>query len=76
MRWRTPNVAAMLKHENAGVTTSANVGAYQVPLGRPVARAPVGPAGAQDQYRRKNRSDVTSYGGYTPVTASMLPSKI
>lgn len=55
--WETLDVAAMLGKEDlpeeagmAGVTTSANVGAYQVPLG-PVLRRRI-PRGSEDDYMR------------------------
>lgn len=44
-KWETPNVAQMLKRKTipesagmSGVTTSANVGAFAVPLGVPLRR--------------------------------------
>lgn len=77
-RWETLDVAAMLKQETVGgATTSANAGAFAVPIGRPISRYPVG-AGAQDVHkRRRHEGDGDPYGGgYQSFDDWMMPSKV
>ena len=73
-RWETLDVAAMLKQEVVGgATTSANAGAFAVPLGaHPVKRYPVG---AQDAHRRRHEEDPYG-GGYQSYDDWMMPSKV
>lgn len=54
--WETPDIEGMLKKDElpeaagqAGATTTANVGPYQVPLG-PMLRRPDIVGGAEDEY--------------------------
>lgn len=74
-RWETLDVAGMLKQEVVGgATTSANAGAFAVPLGaHPVKRYPVG---AQDAHRRGRQGDDPYGGGYQSFDDWMMPSKV
>jgi hypothetical protein len=59
-KWETPDIAAMLdkrkQEDMAGGTTSANVGAYPVPLGPVLRRASVtGDSSDKDLLRWKRR---------------------
>lgn len=64
-RWGTPDIAGMLKRKNEdagmpGVTTSANVGPYAVPLGQPLRRVvpgmgKQGAAGYQPAPKKKKK---------------------
>jgi hypothetical protein len=69
--WKTLDLAAMLKQEVAGATTSANAGSYAVPLGRPLRRYPIT---TQDS-RRKRETEQDMYGGYTDYEM-LMPSRV
>jgi hypothetical protein len=75
--WETLDLAEMLaRREEAtvsGATTSANVGAYERPLGAPLSRYPVG---AQDRHTRRRQGADDPYGGYENFDDWMMPSKV